>query len=388
MPKIIKSYASAGICGTCYMELPATIEYRDDGAAYICKTCPTHGYEEAMVEKDYNFWDDAQQLDANNQTWRSYNDVTLIEITDRCNVNCKHCYHDPDNTVADPPVELIINRAKSTFTQSICLAGAEPTMREDLPEIIKGIRALDWGMPWGMDKKTVSIYTNGIKLYDPKYVEMLKASDLNTINMSVHHPEYHKEGIWKLVSKSLQNIADNDIDLGQVSFTVESKAQLNNAVDKMLWLMERDRAPLDFCVRSPAEIGVPFYQPEEVFASDIAKWFKEIANERGLSFEKHPNHGSNPYHVGHIFEGQTVQVIHWASAKSVDTTYMNMGPYAVMNPNTKATFLMAAILRDGVKNGWWQGQRLWPEGKTREVSPNRRKTKFNPEIINPNLVDL
>lgn len=352
---IVKSYFTTGLCGTCYRELPAQIEYRSDGSAYITKTCPVHGYEEAMVERDYTFWDSATQMDPNNQTWRQYNNVTLIEATDRCNVQCKHCYHMPDNDVEDKSVEWIVKMAATAFTQSICLAGAEPTMREDLTEIIKGIKQI----PWHDDYKTVSIYTNGIKLQKNGYVEKLAAAGLDTVNMSVHHPEYHEKNVWRHVSKALTHVADCGIDLGQISFTVESKKELNYAVDKMLWLMERGRHPTDFCVRSPAEIGVPYESDGEVYASDIAKWFYEIAQERGLKFEKHPNHGSNPYHVGHLLEGkQTIQIIHWASVKSVDTSYMYMGPYAVMMPNTFGTFLIQAILRDGVRKGWYQGHRL------------------------------
>jgi hypothetical protein len=358
MTTVIKSYFTTGLCGTCYRELPAQIEYRSDGSAYITKTCPVHGYEEAMVEKDYNFWDTATQKNPNNQTWQQYNNVTLVEATDRCNVQCTHCYHMPDNNVPDKSVDHIIKIAATAFTQSICLAGAEPTMREDLTDIIRGIKQI----PWQDQFKTVSIYTNGIKLQKPGYVDKLKAAGLDTINMSVHHPEYHEANVWKHVQKALNHVAECEIDLGQISFTVENKIQANHAMDKIMWLMERGRHPTDFCIRSPAEIGVPYESEGEVFASDIFRWLGEIAEERGLTFEKHPNHGSNPYHVGAILEGkQTIQVIHWANVKSVDTSYMYMGPWAIMMPNTWGTFLIQAIMRDGVRKGWYQGNRVVPE---------------------------
>jgi hypothetical protein len=352
---IIKSYFTTGLCGTCYRELPAQIVYRCDGAAYITKTCPVHGYEEAMVEKDYNFWDSATQKNSNNLTWIRYNNSTLIEVTDRCNVQCKHCYHMPDNNILDKSVDHIIKLAEIAFTQSLCLSGAEPTMREDLADIIKGIRQI----PWQDNFKTASLYTNGIKLQKKGYLEKLVKAGLNSVNMSIHHPNYHEANIWNYVSKGLIHVYECGIDLGQVSFTVENKKELNHAVDKMLWLLERGKNPSDFCVRSPAEIGVPFESEREIFASEIAGWFYEIAKERGLKFSKHPNHGSNPYHVGYLLEDtQTVQIIHWANVKTVDTSYMYMGPWAIMMPNTWGTFLIQAILRDGVRKGWYQGHRL------------------------------
>jgi len=363
MSTTIKSHPTLGLCGTCYRELPAEIQYRDDGAAYIVKTCPDHGPEEAMIERNWQFWDTAFQYDPNNKKYHVYNDITMIEVTDRCNVECKHCYHDPDNTVPDQSLEFLVSKAAGTSTGWVCLIGAEPTMRQDLPDLIRAIRKIPWR---GTDHKRVMIYTNGVKLQNADYVKELADSGLDVISMSVHHPEYHEANVWKHVSRAMINIADTNITMGQISFTVENKTQMNYAVDKMLWLIERGRRPNDFCLRSPADIGVTFDQSQEIFASDLYQWMSEIAEERGLTFGKHPNNGSNPYHVGCLLGDQTVQLIHWASAKSVDTSYMNVGPWASFVPNTRGTFLIQAILRDGWKKGWWQGQRI-----SRSVVPIR-----------------
>ena len=117
----------------------------------------------------------------------------------------------------------------------------------------------------------------------------------------------------------------------------------------------------NYCIRSPAKIGVEFDQEREVFASEIYQWISEIAHEKKLNYFRHPNYGSNPYHVGTVLENSIIQVIHWADVNSVDTSYMYMGPWASFIPNTRGTFLIQAILRDGWKKGWWQGQRLVPE---------------------------
>jgi hypothetical protein len=148
---------------------------------------------------------------------------------------------------------------------------------------------------------------------------------------------------------------------------VENKDHVNEAVDKMLYMKAHDMLPNNFCMRSPAEIGIPFEQEQEIFASDIWQWLSEVATERGLTFEKHPNFGSNPYHVGALFDGMCMQVIHWASAVSVDTAYMYMGPWASFIPNTHGTMLIQAILRDGMKKGWWQGRRLLSESTVQLV---------------------
>lgn len=356
MEKIIKSYHTTGLCGTCYRELLATIEYRSDGAAYITKTCPNHGYEEAMVERDYNFWDTATQLNEDNRTWQAYNDTTIIEITDHCNLACTHCYHMPDNKVEDLPAEFIIAKALSVGTHDVTLMGAEPTMREDLAYIIKEIKTRQAKL-----QKSVSIYTNGLKLKDKKYLDTLLDAGLDVICLSVHHPEYHKESIWKRISVAFENIAQTSIQLGQVSFTCENKKQVGYAIDKILWFIEKGRIPGDFCIRSPAQIGVPFEQEQEIYISDLFKWVSEIAEERGLEFSRQENGGSNVYHVACTINGCNMQLIHWGTVKSIDTGMMYMGPYAQFIPNTTGMSLIQAILKEGMSKGWWQGKRLVPE---------------------------
>lgn len=356
MSEIVKSYYTTGLCGTCYRELLASIEFRSDGAAYITKTCPVHGYEEAMVEKDYQFWEDALQLDEDNRTWQSLNDTTIIEVTDRCNVKCEHCYHDPDNKIKDKPAEFIIAQALSQPTHDVILMGAEPTMREDLAYIIKEIKSRT-----GKLRKEVSIYTNGIKFQDAEYLQSLIDAGLDVVCMSIHHPEYHKEKIWEKIFAGLKNVANTNVFLGQLGFVCTTKEQANHAIDKMLWLKEQGRIPGEFEIRSPAKIGIEFEQEHEIYISDLYKWVSEIAQERNLKFEKHPNMGSNVYHVGYLLEDMHLQLSHWPTVHSVDTSYMYMGPWASLIPNTRGTFIIQAILRDGLKQGWWQGNRVVPD---------------------------
>ena len=355
--QVLQSYFTTGLCKVCYRELPAKIEYRSDDAAYITKSCPVHGYHEAMVEKSYKFWDTITQKNPDNPCWDIYNNVSTIEVTDRCNVQCKHCYHDPDNTLQDKPLEWIVATAKAAPGQVVCLAGAEPTMRKDLPELLYEIQ----NIPYGENTKLVTVYTNGVKLQNKDYVKELSAVKLTSICMSIHHPDYHNNKVWKNVSSALTNVIEEGIALAQVSFTVENKEQVRHAIEKILWIEEQGMQAQNYCIRSPAKIGVEFDQEREVFASEIYQWISEIAHEKKLNYFRHPNYGSNPYHVGTVLENSIIQVIHWADVNSVDTSYMYMGPWASFIPNTRGTFLIQAILRDGWKKGWWQGQRLVPE---------------------------
>ena len=361
MKNIIKSYNTTGLCGTCYRDLPATIEFRSDGTAVIIKTCPEHGREEFIVEKDWKFWESAKQPTTNNLTWEIYNEVSIIEITDRCNVLCKHCYHGPDNKIADKPLDFILSNALRQPTKEVCLMGAEPTMREDLFDLIREIKSRSKADKF---EKKVSMYTNGIKLTEKDFVTSLEAAGLGGINISIHNPDYHKPAIWEKISSGIDNILHSKINLGQISFTVENLEQVEYAVDRIMWFKQHNKVPYNFCIRSPADIGTIVAPPDEIFASDIANWIDTVCKQKGLTFFKHDNCGSNPYHIGYLLENMTIQIIHWAGARNIDTSYMNMGPWAEFVPNTRGTFLIQTILRDGLKKGWWQGNRIMPPMST------------------------
>jgi len=371
---IIKKYNTTCLCGICYRDLLGEIQYRDDGTAYLTKTCPDHGYQEAMVEKEYEFWNSCVQRDPN-KTYENYNSLTIIEVTDRCNVECEHCYHIPDNNIEDKSIDWIIKLADICPTKDVCLMGAEPTIREDLPEIIRRITNLRYS---DGSFRTCSIYTNGIKLQNEDYIRTLEDSGLTSICMSIHTPDYHNDKIWKNIDKTLHNLTKTNIYLGQLSFTIQHKDHMRFVLDKIHWLINNGVRPMDFCIRSPSEIGLEYKSDGEIFASDLVKWCKEISEERGYTFERHPNYGSNPYHIGHIFEGvQNIQIIHWANVKTVDTSYMYMGPYAIFMPNTFGTFLIQAIMRDGLRKGWYQGHRVLPGPHTRTERNQSSIIKFN-----------
>ena len=364
---IIKTFAASGLCGTCYRDLPATIEYRADGSAWIRKTCPTHGPEQAMVERDSQFLE--QKLYATSPTNRiqqRYQD-TVIEVTDRCNVACKHCYHDPDNDIQDRSLEWVVEMARSCHTKNICLMGAEPTMRRDLPELIRQIKAL----PWGDQQRGVAIYTNGIKLQNREYVQELSTSGLDAVNISVHHPEYHDARVWRAVSSALDNLRLYDIKLGQVSFTVENKIQMGYALDRMQWLREHGFRFSDISIRSPATIGVEFEQEQEIFVSDLYRWLQELAQERGYDFRYDIEH-STSYWAGVFIDDSLIMLIHWPSAASVNTAKTGTGPMAKFLPNTYGNIMLQAIMRDGWKKGWWQGQRLVDDTATTLTWPTKK----------------
>jgi uncharacterized radical SAM superfamily Fe-S cluster-containing enzyme len=102
--------------------------------------------------------------------------TVLLEVTRRCNLRCAVCFagSDPANAV-DPSLEEIrswFQMALSTAPGSnIQLSGGEPTVRDDLPEIVAAGREAGFGF--------IQLNTNGIRLADDTdYVKALKDAGL------------------------------------------------------------------------------------------------------------------------------------------------------------------------------------------------------------------
>jgi len=104
-------------------------------------------------------------------------DAIMADLTHQCNMECSNCYL-PNRDIPDMDKErlydLVKRLPKRTF---IRLIGAEPTLREDLHEIIRKIKSLG---------HHVSVTTNGLKLHRMDYVQKLKSAGLRLVLLSMN----------------------------------------------------------------------------------------------------------------------------------------------------------------------------------------------------------
>tara|TARA_B100000941_G_C28488902_1_gene546672 strand:+ start:876 stop:1748 length:873 start_codon:yes stop_codon:yes gene_type:complete len=104
-------------------------------------------------------------------------DAIMVDLTHRCNMECANCYI-PNRDIPDMDktklFELIDKLPNRTFVR---LIGAEATMRDDLFEIIEGVRKRG---------HRVSLTTNGLKLGREEYVVKLKQAGLRLVLLSMN----------------------------------------------------------------------------------------------------------------------------------------------------------------------------------------------------------
>ncbi|WP_306535864.1 radical SAM (seleno)protein TrsS [Geobacter sp.] len=103
----------------------------------------------------------------------------LLEVTDRCNLQCAVCFADSgQGETEDPSLEKIswlLERAMGAAGPcNLQLSGGEPTLRDDLPEIVAAARRIGYSF--------IQLNTNGIRLAtDKNYAQRLQAAGLSSV---------------------------------------------------------------------------------------------------------------------------------------------------------------------------------------------------------------
>ena len=105
-----------------------------------------------------------------------------LSITDVCNFRCNYCLPDgyegrPDEAFLSlDEIRRIATAFASTGTSKIRITGGEPSVRKDLPEVIRTVKATP-----GINK--VALTTNGYRL--PEFIDAWAEAGLDALNVSI-----------------------------------------------------------------------------------------------------------------------------------------------------------------------------------------------------------
>ncbi len=186
------------MCPICLKVIPAQ-RVQDGQDVFIQKTCPDHDMYRTIIwrgEPGYLDWStgvfapgpQTRQTETINgcpydcgicPEHKAQSCTILMEVTDRCNLNCPVCFASSDaSSDMDPGIEEIRGMLETVLQAAgappLQLSGGEPTLRDDLPEIIS--MAKQMGFPH------VQVNTHGLRLArDVDYLERLQASGVDLI---------------------------------------------------------------------------------------------------------------------------------------------------------------------------------------------------------------
>jgi len=326
------------LCEQCYRHIPAT-RFEKDGKMMLGKTCTKHGYQEATLDINIEFYKSQQyQRRKPGSYW--------LDITNRCNLDCPHCYQMPDNTSKDPSIDYLLSEVMSWPDNGypVSLVGAEPTVRRDLPDLVRAIQALP-GKP-----RNVIIVTNGVYLAKWDYVERFKGIPNLKWTFGLNHPDYNGGQIRVKQMEGLENCLKLGLDVKTLTYTLADLEQLPDV------MYEVQKFGVNARIQLGVEIGrVPEGDFKELYLSELVEVAKQFCIDNWWTWEP-DNVSGNRTHYAVRINGIEHKFIKWCDVRTIDLEEVQSESWASIVPGKPMSPLLhQVILRDQAVN---RGQML------------------------------
>ncbi|MHA1265872.1 MAG: radical SAM protein [Candidatus Helarchaeota archaeon] len=278
------------VCPECIKVIPAVI-VEENGKILLKKRCPEHGEFQDIISQhpeyykwSQNFWAEGVSIEQNkrcipdkdgaNCPWdcgtckrhKTTPILSLIDITNKCNLRCPICFANAAVTgnVVEPTFEEVVKIMKHLRSLkpypniAVSFSGGEPTLREDLPDMIR--KAYEIGF------LQVMLITNGIKFKSLDYCKEIKETGLQTIYLQFDGttPETWEQtrgfNLWPLKQQIIRNLRKSGFDSVVLVPTIAkgvSDHEVGNiiqfAVDNIDIVRAVNFQPVSLCGRIPPE---------------------------------------------------------------------------------------------------------------------------------------
>lgn len=265
------------ICNQCLKRVDAKIVFQDDNV-YMLKKCKEHGSQKVLIATDVEYYKSCRNYIKRSETPLKFNTavdygcpydcglctdheqhscLSLIEVTDRCNLTCPTCYAESSPTYGNhrtlEEIEkmfdvIVANEGQPDVVQ---ISGGEPTIHPNFFEILdiaksKPIRHL-------------MLNTNGIRIAnDEEFVKRL-ATYMPNFEIYLQFDSFEKETLEKLRGKDLREVRLkalenlNKYNLSTTLVVTLQKNLNNNEIGKII----------EFALKQKCIRGVTF-QPTQV----------------------------------------------------------------------------------------------------------------------------
>lgn len=300
----------------------------------------------------------------------------IMEITNRCNLTCSYCFANSDASgyLYEPTYGQCISmidklRSQDPPCPAILISGGEPTLRDDLIDIIKYARSKDM---------MVLIATNGYKIAASlDYVKKLKEADLSLIYLSF-------DGLTKKSNKEKKNhliiekIFENCRKAGNLNIMLvpatikglndDEAFDIINFASKNIDIVRGvNFQPISFCGRmSDAERDAQRYtisdlikdiskqSKGQILESDfypvptiipISEFMESYTQEKQIAFSVHPMCGSATY-IFKDSKGKLVPMPQFFNVRKFNEILENYGKKIKTSDNIKKQILTASLIKD------------------------------------------
>ncbi len=173
---------TVSLCPTCLKRIDAKIVFQD-GQVFMLKTCPEHGQYRVLLADDIDYYKNIRNYNKPSETPLRFNKkthygcpydcglctdheqhscLTIIEVTDRCNLTCPTCYagssptYGRHRTLAEVKKMLDVIVENEGEPDVVQISGGEPTLHPQFFEILDYAKSLPI--------KHLMLNTNGIRI--------------------------------------------------------------------------------------------------------------------------------------------------------------------------------------------------------------------------------
>lgn len=265
------------LCPDCLKRIDAKIVF-EDGNVYMLKRCPEHGNTKVLIADDIEYYKNSRNYNKPSETPYTFNTkthygcpydcglcpdheqhscLTIIEITDRCNLTCPTCYagssptygrHRTLEEVKKMLDTIVLNEKEPDVVQ---MSGGEPTLHPQFFEILDYAKTLPI--------KHLMVNTNGIEISkDIDFVRRLKtyAPDFE---IYLQFDSFKEEALVSLRGATLKKVREKALEhLNQANLSTTLVVTLQKGLND-----DEIGEIIEYALEQPCVRGVTF-QPTQI----------------------------------------------------------------------------------------------------------------------------
>ncbi|WP_300598624.1 radical SAM protein [Niabella sp.] len=265
------------LCSTCLKRVDAKIVF-EDNKVYMLKNCTEHGFEKVLIATDVNYYKNIRNYNKPSETPLQFNTkthygcpydcglctdheqhscLTVVEITDRCNLTCPTCYamssphYGRHRTVEEVERMLDVIVANEGTPDVVQISGGEPTLHPDFFKILDIAKT--------KPIKHLMVNTNGIRIAKDKEFAKRLASYMPDFEIYLQFDSFKPEALIRLRGKDLLDVRIKALEhLNELNLSTTLVVTLQQGVND-----DEIGTIIDYALRQPCVRGVTF-QPVQI----------------------------------------------------------------------------------------------------------------------------
>lgn len=268
---------TVSLCPHCLRRIDAKIVF-EDNKVWMLKTCPEHGFQRVLIATDVEWYKNIRNYNKPSETPLFFNNkvhhgcpydcglctdheqhscLTLIEITDRCNLTCPTCYamsgphYGRHRTLAEVEQMLDTIVRSEGAPDVVQISGGEPTIHPDFFAILDMARS--------RPIKHLMVNTNGVRIAQDKGFAERLATYMPDFEIYLQFDSFKPEVLEALRGRDLSDIRMraleklNELNLSTTLVVTMQKGMNDDETGKII----------DFALRQRCVRGVTF-QPVQI----------------------------------------------------------------------------------------------------------------------------